>query len=522
MMKEERKTEVKENREKGKNGMEPVQHRGKAGGRKVSHLLKMGLRVAPTEQLGSRRGQLLQEKQLEHARQAFIQRDKSRSGIITALDFRDIMVTIRPHMLTPFVDQCLVAAAGGSTSHYVSFSYFNAFNSLLNNMEVIKKIYSTLAGSRKDTEVTKEEFILAAQRFGQVTPMEVEILFHLADLSEPRGGVVGKMEKSRRRRGQDLQYTQVGAYRGRVFRRGGCPVVRRDPVRAPLPALITSPSGVARECAGGAHRIGLPWRGEAKGTQYALLGESACLPAKPKPHLPPRGAPDWQGNKIKHGGWTLTANQQTSLVLMGNGRALATPFENTPYQIIEQVACYLLLEALPRGFTQPVWGERFKNMAELIELMETQRAASHSGEQNRPHVKLSRVCQDLAPPCTIRSSDGVRWRWAQTAWRQGGMQQARLQFYLLRKPPTVLTPAWVLVSSVRKSFSVTVVVPEGDRGLLTQKLSQDRAVLTFIGAAYSAAGALQEDRSLRSSRSRSQPAVSCPKLGTKKLWTFFL
>lgn len=32
-----------------------------------------------------------------------------------------------------------------------------------------------------------EEFIVAAQRFGQVTPMEVDILFQLADLSEPRG-----------------------------------------------------------------------------------------------------------------------------------------------------------------------------------------------------------------------------------------------------------------------------------------------------------------------------------------------
>ena len=32
-----------------------------------------------------------------------------------------------------------------------------------------------------------EEFIIAAQRFGQVTPMEVDILFQLADLSEPRG-----------------------------------------------------------------------------------------------------------------------------------------------------------------------------------------------------------------------------------------------------------------------------------------------------------------------------------------------
>lgn len=133
--------------------------------------------------------QFLLEMQLEHARQAFIQRDKARKGTIAALDFRDIMITIRPHMLTPFVEECLVAAAGGSTSHQVSFSYFNGFNSLLNNMELIRKIYSTLAGTRKDVEVTKEEFILAAQKFGQVTPMEVDILFQLADLSESRGRV---------------------------------------------------------------------------------------------------------------------------------------------------------------------------------------------------------------------------------------------------------------------------------------------------------------------------------------------
>lgn len=47
--------------------------------------------------------------QLEHARQAFIQRDQAHSGSVSALDFRDIMVTIRPHMLTSFVEECLVA-----------------------------------------------------------------------------------------------------------------------------------------------------------------------------------------------------------------------------------------------------------------------------------------------------------------------------------------------------------------------------------------------------------------------------
>uniref|UniRef100_A0A8C5CYT5 EF-hand domain-containing protein n=1 Tax=Gadus morhua TaxID=8049 RepID=A0A8C5CYT5_GADMO len=100
--------------------------------------------------------QFLQELQLEHARQAFAQKDNGKSGAISAMDFSDIMATIRHHMLTPFVEENLVSAAGGNTSHMVSFSYFNAFNSLLNNMELIRKIYSTLAGTRKDTLVTKE------------------------------------------------------------------------------------------------------------------------------------------------------------------------------------------------------------------------------------------------------------------------------------------------------------------------------------------------------------------------------
>ena len=58
-----------------------------------------------------------QEMQREHARQAFVQRDGGRSGAISALDFRDIMVTIRPHMLTPFVENCLVAVGVRVAAH---------------------------------------------------------------------------------------------------------------------------------------------------------------------------------------------------------------------------------------------------------------------------------------------------------------------------------------------------------------------------------------------------------------------
>lgn len=59
---------------------------------------------------------LLQELQLEHARQAFAQKDKNKSGTITALDFSDIMATIRHHMLTPFVEENLVSVSLTRTS----------------------------------------------------------------------------------------------------------------------------------------------------------------------------------------------------------------------------------------------------------------------------------------------------------------------------------------------------------------------------------------------------------------------
>ncbi|KAL0963835.1 hypothetical protein UPYG_G00314220 [Umbra pygmaea] len=131
--------------------------------------------------------QFLQELQLEHARQAFSQKDKNKSGTISAVDFSDIMSTIRHHMLSPFVEENLVSAAGGSTAHVVSFSYFNAFNALLNNMELIRKVYSTLAGTYKDTLVTKEEFVSAANKFGQINPMEIDILYQLSGLHAHSG-----------------------------------------------------------------------------------------------------------------------------------------------------------------------------------------------------------------------------------------------------------------------------------------------------------------------------------------------
>ncbi|XP_054643569.1 electrogenic aspartate/glutamate antiporter SLC25A12, mitochondrial-like isoform X2 [Dunckerocampus dactyliophorus] len=135
--------------------------------------------------------------------------DKTGTGNISFENVRDIFSQTTVHHHIPFNWDCefirlhfghernkhlsyteftqFLQAAGGSTSHMVSFSYFNAFNALLNNMELVRKIYSTFAGTYKDTLVTKEEFVHAANKFGQITPMEIDILYQLAGLHTHTG-----------------------------------------------------------------------------------------------------------------------------------------------------------------------------------------------------------------------------------------------------------------------------------------------------------------------------------------------
>lgn len=132
--------------------------------------------------------QFLHDFHEEHALQAFKTFDKEGSGFITAMDFNDIMLSIKSHLLTVPVQNNLVAVA---TGHKVSFPFFMAFNSLLTNMELCKRIYLNSSGGSRAQEVTKEEFLHSAQMMSQITPLEVEILFHLTELiSESSGKIV--------------------------------------------------------------------------------------------------------------------------------------------------------------------------------------------------------------------------------------------------------------------------------------------------------------------------------------------
>ncbi|XP_044004104.1 calcium-binding mitochondrial carrier protein Aralar1 isoform X2 [Aphidius gifuensis] len=127
--------------------------------------------------------QFLHDFHEEYATEAFKKFDKNGDGFITAADFQDIMLNIKSHLLTKEVQKNLIAAVStGQGGRNVSFPYFMAFNSLLNNMELIKRIYLNATGDHRYQEVTKEEFLHSAQMMSQITPLEVDILYHLCDL----------------------------------------------------------------------------------------------------------------------------------------------------------------------------------------------------------------------------------------------------------------------------------------------------------------------------------------------------
>jgi solute carrier family 25 aspartate/glutamate transporter 12/13 len=52
-------------------------------------------------------------------------------------------------------------------------------------MELIKRVYNSIARGNLELKVTKEEFLHAAQSYAQITPYEIEILFHVAELAHP-------------------------------------------------------------------------------------------------------------------------------------------------------------------------------------------------------------------------------------------------------------------------------------------------------------------------------------------------
>jgi hypothetical protein len=67
-----------------------------------------------------------------------------------------------------------------STGSVITYPFFRAFIHLLNNIELVKKIYLTCAKNDPTGQVNKGQFLKEAQQFSsQITPYEVNILFSM-------------------------------------------------------------------------------------------------------------------------------------------------------------------------------------------------------------------------------------------------------------------------------------------------------------------------------------------------------
>lgn len=131
--------------------------------------------------------QVLHDFHEEHAIQAFKRKDTSKSGSISAVDFADIMLNVKSHLLSSDVRPNLVAVADG---HRITFPFFMAFNSLLNNMELVKKIYLSYTKGNMNREVGRDEFLYAAQQMSEMTPLAVEVLYNLAGCINNHSGKI--------------------------------------------------------------------------------------------------------------------------------------------------------------------------------------------------------------------------------------------------------------------------------------------------------------------------------------------
>jgi len=176
--------------------------------------------------------QFLHHFHQEYASVAFKAKESEGTGFISAADCEEIMLSINSHLLTDQVkDNLRAAASGGPNGQSVSYAYFNAFISLLSNMELIKKVYLNATNGSKTTEITKEEFLYSAQMMSQITPLEIDVLYVLCDLLHQTGKVMYS----------DFQAIAPEQYMKQVTRRiTEIKAVNHPEERGPLMAVLES------------------------------------------------------------------------------------------------------------------------------------------------------------------------------------------------------------------------------------------------------------------------------------------
>lgn len=131
---------------------------------------------------------LLQDLEKEYQRQAFFQ-SKVADGEITAVKFAEIMKTLRGHKLSPFVRNYLLTAGSGEGGHRVSYGYYRAFNTMLDHVQVLYNMAVSAAKGNRFKELRKVDLLNESKADSEITPLVIDIVFHLCDLEHRRGRV---------------------------------------------------------------------------------------------------------------------------------------------------------------------------------------------------------------------------------------------------------------------------------------------------------------------------------------------
>lgn len=134
--------------------------------------------------------QFLQDLEKEYQRQAFFQCKMVDDYSIKATDFSKIMKELRGHILSPYVREYILTVAGGEAKHIVSYGYYRAFNDLLDNINTFHDLLLKVAKGNRFREISKEEFMQETHKtHPKITPLHVDILFHLCDVEHKRGRI---------------------------------------------------------------------------------------------------------------------------------------------------------------------------------------------------------------------------------------------------------------------------------------------------------------------------------------------
>ncbi|KAI8827274.1 mitochondrial carrier domain-containing protein [Fimicolochytrium jonesii] len=127
--------------------------------------------------------QLLKGYQAERLKQEFKHYDSKGSGHIDPQAFRQIMLHVAKHKLSPFVTEHLPSLSQLYPGDNISFANLRACYNVIRQMDMVERITRKAAALTKDSCVSKADFKAAAaqmMRFNMLTPMEVDIFFHLA------------------------------------------------------------------------------------------------------------------------------------------------------------------------------------------------------------------------------------------------------------------------------------------------------------------------------------------------------